>query len=346
MLSRLSDVFALKGYIKIPTTQPQAQVVLKITAEGIRYLCLIDDTQNWLSPEAVSRLLNNTQQYIQQHERFAQYAAETTGLAVIITNDPEHTRSFLQEGDRYWLIHQPTRRLMIFDDQPGDFGDARSCVEEYLNQNALRLAAGQLRGLFSPVNIGLIAVNIFVFVFLEILGSTEDVFFMHARGAVSACDILYAKEYYRLLTSAFMHFGTAHLLYNMIALLYLGKPLEQTLGSIRYLFFYLVCAVGANIVSVFWYNFQNDIFSVSAGASGAICGVAGGVAYVLLKNRKENKNFTFIRWAIFVALVAGQGIGNASVNNAAHIGGAVIGFFLGMLMYSLKKRKAAKEASR
>lgn len=346
MLDRLSGVFTLKGYIKIPTNQTQAQVVLKITSKGIRYLCLIDDTENWLRPGAVSRLLDSTRRYIQENERFSQYAAETEGLAVIITNDPEHTRSFLQEDDAYWLIHQPTRRLMIFEDQPGDFGDARSCVEEYLNQNALRLALRPMKELFSPVNIGLIVINILVFVIMEILGSTEDGFFMHEHGAMAVYDILYTKEYYRLFTSAFLHFGTAHLLYNMISLLYLGKPLEHALGSIRYLVFYLICAVGANVVSLGWYNYQHDIYSISAGASGAICGVAGGVAYVMLRNRKENRSFNFLRWAIFVALVAGQGIGDPSINNAAHIGGMVIGFLLGMLMYSLKRRKtAAKNTS-
>lgn len=343
MLDRLSGIFTLKGYIKIPTTQAQAQVVLKITTEGIRYLCLIDDTQNWLRPGAVARLLNNTRQYIQENERFAQYAGETAGLAVIITNDPEHTRSFLGAEDSYWLIHQPTRRLMIFDDQPGEFGDAGDCIEEYLSQNALRLALRPMKELLSPVNISLIAVNILVFVIMEMLGSTEDVFFMHEHGAMSAYDILHEKEYYRLLTSAFLHFGTVHLLYNMISLLYLGKPLERTLGSIRYLIFYLICAVGANVVSLGWYSYQNDIYCVSAGASGAICGVAGGVAYVLLRNRKENKSFNFLRWAIFVALVAGQGIGDDTINNAAHIGGMAVGFLLGMLMYH-QKRKNKKGA--
>lgn len=344
MLDRLSEVFKLKGYMKIPTTtQTQAQVVLKITREGIRYLCLIDDTQSWLEAGGVSRFLNNTRQYIQENDRLSQYASEITGLAIIITNDPEHTRSLLQEGDAYWLIHQPTRRLMIFDDQPGEFGDARGCVEEYLNQNALRLTLGQMRELFSPVNIGLIVVNILIFVLMELLGSTEEAAFVHDYGAMSVYDILYAKEYYRLLTCAFLHFGTAHLLYNMVSLLYLGRPLERALGSVRYLLFYLICAVGANVVSLFWYNYQHDIFSVSAGASGAICGVAGGVAYVMLRNRKENKNFNFLRWAIFVALVAGQGIGSSSVNNAAHIGGMVTGFLLGMLMYSMKLRRVRAE---
>lgn len=340
MLDRLSEVFTLKGYIRIRTAEPQAQVVLKITAEGVYYLCLIDDTENWLRQGSVSGLLNSAKIFIQENERFSQYAQVCTGLAVIITNDPEHTRQLLGEGEPYWLIHQPTRRLMIFDDQPGDFADARGCVEEYLNQNALRLVLRPIKELFSPVNIGLIVVNILIFIIMEILGSTEDVLFMHAHGAMSVYDILVGREYYRLLTSAFLHFGTAHLLYNMIALLYLGKPLEQALGSVRYLIFYLVCAAGANAVSLVWYHYQQDLFSVSAGASGAICGVAGGVAYVMLRNRKENKRFNFLRWAIFVALVAGQGIGDPTVNNAAHIGGMVIGFFLGMVMYSIRGKRS------
>ncbi len=335
MLDKLSGVFTLRGYMKILTTRPEAQIVLKITAEGIRFLCLIDDTENVLTPGAVSRLLESARQYIQGNEKLSHYAGEMKGLALIITNDPAHTRSLLSEGDTFWLIHQPARRLMIYDDQPGEFGDARSCVEEYLNQNALRMMLASAKELFSPVNIGLIVVNILIFVLMEIFGSTEDAGYMINHGALSVHEVLQEKEYFRLITSAFLHFGTAHLLYNMISLLYLGKPLEHVLGSTRYLIFYLICAVGASCASLGWHSLHNEIYTVSAGASGAICGVAGGLAYVMLRNRKKNKYFNFVRWAIFVALVAGQGIGSEGIDNAAHIGGMIIGFLLAMLMHRI-----------
>jgi rhomboid protease GluP len=337
MLDKLTRFFTQKGYMRLNTTQSQMKIVMKITPAGIRFLCLIDDTQTdhpkglLEAGGSISRALESSRHFFETDERYARYAGDCQGLAVVITDDPNGTRSRIEEGEPYWLIHQPTRRLMIYDDQPGEF----------LNQNVLSSAFGQLRQLFSPVNTAFIVINILIFVVMELMGSTESASFMHKWGAMSVYDIVVKHEYYRLMVSAFLHFGTAHLLYNMIALLYLGKPLEQAIGSAKYLIFYLLCALGANLVSLWWYWSIHEFYSVSAGASGAICGVAGGVAYVMLRNRKENKSFNFVRWAIFVALLAGQGIGDSTVDNAAHIGGIVIGFLLGILMYHKKERNAA-----
>lgn len=343
MLDKLLDAFLMKGYMKLSVREEQVRVVFKLTSDGVHYLCIIDDTENWLKPGLVTKILANVKRAISGNEKFAKYANSCEGMAIILTNDPEHTRGFLSESDTYWLIHQPTRRLMIYEDQPGEFYEVRPCIEDALSRNALRMALMQLKGLYSPANISIIAINILVYIVLEILGSCEDANFMHAHGAMAVYDIVYAGEYYRLFTSAFLHFGVAHLLYNMIALLYLGRPLEQSLGSLRYLAIYVVGAVGANAVSVAWYLYQDAYFTVSAGASGAICAVAGALAFILIKNRKENKNFTFVRWAIFVALVAGQGIGDSSVNNAAHIGGLIIGFLLGGMFYMLKIRSVRRK---
>ena len=76
----------------------------------------------------------------------------------------------------------------------------------------------------------------------------------------------------------------------------------------------------------------DGINAVCAGASGAICGTAGALAFYMLKTRKENKNFSFLRWAIFLALVVGQGFGNAGVDNAAHVGGFICGFLAGVVL--------------
>ncbi len=340
MLDKLLNAFLMKGYMKLSVREEQVRVVFKLTPEGISYLCFIDDTENWLKTGLAAKISVNVGRILQTNEKFAKYANQACeGMSVIITNDPEHTRGFLNEEDKYWLIHQPTRRLMIYEDQPGDFYGAKSVIEDCLKQNAIRMAFGQLKGLYSPANITIIAVNILVYIVLECLGSCEDANFMHAHGAMAVYDIVYANEYYRLFASAFLHFGVAHLLYNMIALLYLGRPLEKSLGTAGYLAVYVVGAIGANAVSIVWYMHKGAYFTVSAGASGAICAVAGALAFILLKNRKENRSFTFVRWAIFVALVAGQGIGDSSVNNAAHIGGLAIGFVLGAILYMIKTVK-------
>ena len=68
----------------------------------------------------------------------------------------------------------------------------------------------------SYVNGILIALNVVTFLYLEIAGSSQDILFMAESGAVFAPAVIYEKEYYRLLTAMFMHFGIDHIINNMI----------------------------------------------------------------------------------------------------------------------------------
>src|SRR5205807_7575568 len=87
--------------------------------------------------------------------------------------------------------------------------------------------------------------------------------------------------YLSLLTSMFLHGGIAHLLGNMLFLWIFGDNIEDALGHVHYLVFYLVCGVLASLAHVlttYAYGGNPDIPSL--GASGAISGVLGG--YILL----------------------------------------------------------------
>ena len=72
------------------------------------------------------------------------------------------------------------------------------------------------------INFILIALSVGYFLFLEIAGSSEDIFFMLDHGAMLAPAVLVGKEYYRLFTAMFMHFGIEHLINNMLLLFILG----------------------------------------------------------------------------------------------------------------------------
>src|SRR2546423_9717830 len=87
--------------------------------------------------------------------------------------------------------------------------------------------------------------------------------------------------YLTLLMSMFMHGGIAHILGNMLFLWIFGDNLEDRMGHVRYLIFYLVCGVLASLAHVFsTVMFGQNPIVPSLGASGAISGVFGG--YVLL----------------------------------------------------------------
>lgn len=192
------------------------------------------------------------------------------------------------------------------------------------------------------VNIGLIAVNVIYFFFLEAAGSTGDTGFMIAHGAMYMPLVLGRGEYYRLLTAVFMHFGVSHIMNNMLVLFVIGDNLERALGHVKYLVFYLLCGVGANVVSMF-INIGAHQNVVSAGASGAIFGVIGGLLYAVAVNRGRLEDLSTRQLVVMIAFSLYFGFTSTGVDNAAHIGGLVLGILFGAILYRKPKPRRSAD---
>ncbi|MCI8295075.1 MAG: rhomboid family intramembrane serine protease [Lachnospiraceae bacterium] len=188
---------------------------------------------------------------------------------------------------------------------------------------------------------GIMIMNIVYFLYLDLTGSSEDVGYMLEHGAMYVPYVL-DGEYHRVLTSMFMHFGISHLVNNMLILFILGAYLERAFGRIRYLLFYLSCGVGANLVSIGYDLFLEaekgiPLNVVSAGASGAIFGLAGGLLLVVLINKGRLEDLDTKRVIGMIALSLYLGFQNVETDDLAHVAGVVIGFFLAALIYRRPK---------
>lgn len=135
-------------------------------------------------------------------------------------------------------------------------------------------------------------------------------------------------EWWRLITNVFLHGGLMHLLSNMFGLLFVGIFLEPLLGRVKYLAVYLVTGTIASLASIWWYE-----ATVSVGASGAIFGLYGLFLSLLLTKvfpAQISKVF-FLTTLIFVGFNLFMGL-TGGIDNAAHIGGLISGFAIGLLM--------------
>lgn len=188
----------------------------------------------------------------------------------------------------------------------------------------------------TPANAILIGMNVLVFIILSFLGDTESAEFLLQHGAMEWRTILEGGEYYRIFTSMFLHFGFEHIFENMIFLFLIGCYLEDALGSIRYFIFYLLVGTGAGFCSLFADSWLQAAV-VSAGASGAIFGVVGGLFSVVIRNKG---NFEGIGISGMIIMIAGSlfyGFTSSGVDNVAHVGGFLCGLVLGFLFYRKKK---------
>ncbi|MCC8150999.1 MAG: rhomboid family intramembrane serine protease [Lachnospiraceae bacterium] len=197
----------------------------------------------------------------------------------------------------------------------------------------------------TPVNITFAVINLVVFVVLEILGDTSDAAFMLLHGAMYPPAVLYGGEWYRLVTSAFIHFGISHLINNMVLLVCLGSYLERAYGKVRFLIFYLVCAVGSSLVSMGHMLYTGDI-AVSGGASGVIFGMIGALLFLVLKNKGRFEDLSLRRFLLMMALSLYYGFSTTGVDNAAHVGGLIVGFLVGMIYFFLEKLFKGKHRMR
>ena len=222
------------------------------------------------------------------------------------------------------------------------------------------------------VNYALIALNIFVFIVLQQLGSNEQ--FTYSFSTVPA-EILQGRDivtparevlnpmtrqpmlipglgetpgsvYFTLFTSMFMHGGIAHIAGNMLFLWIFGDNIEDRLGHVRYLIFYLLCGVLASLAHVFvtgvFASNPNELLVPSLGASGAISGVLGGYLLLHPKRRVTVILFRFLTdvpayvaigiWFAFQLIsglgMLGGGSAQGGVAYAAHVGGFLAGLVL------------------
>ena len=123
-------------------------------------------------------------------------------------------------------------------------------------------------------------------------------------------------EYYRLLTSAFLHGSFFHILMNMFALAQIGPTLEQALGRARFLALYLLSAVGGSTLS-YWLS---DPGQLGVGASGAIFGMFGAY-YVVVRRLGGDTQAIVVLLAINLVITFAVPI----IDWRAHLGGLVTG---------------------
>ena len=162
----------------------------------------------------------------------------------------------------------------------------------------------------------LITLNIVAFILVHSVPGFLETFIL-SPNAVRAGD------YYRLITAAFLHVDVLHLFVNMYALAILGNQVETFLGKWKFLLIYLGSAVTGSLMSV---NITN---SLSLGASGAIFGLLGCLAYFGYHYRLYfNDALRKIVPIIVINLMIGFAL--PIIDNAAHIGGLIGGAFIAM----------------
>ena len=148
--------------------------------------------------------------------------------------------------------------------------------------------------------------------------------------------VTHEKEWGRFISAGFVHVGLAHLVFNMVTLFFFGPYIEGVLGSFRYLGVYLGSELAANALT--YIRYKDDPKYSAVGASGAISGIL--FAFVLFRPFELIYIFFAlpipallfaVLYVAFSIYAAKQGGGR--VAHEAHLGGAIGGVILTLILY-------------
>lgn len=164
----------------------------------------------------------------------------------------------------------------------------------------------------STVTLTLIGIDVAIFVVQLLVGVGQ----VAGDWGLWPAGVAINGEWYRMLTSVFLHGSLLHLGFNMYVLYVLGPPLERLLGHARFLVLYLVAGFGGAVASFVF----SDLRTVSVGASGAIFGLMGALV-VAGRHLKADITQVLILIGINVAI----GFIAPGIDWRAHLGGLVTG---------------------
>lgn len=181
----------------------------------------------------------------------------------------------------------------------------------------------------TPLTIGLIIINLIVYLTMIVNG--VDLFLPASRTIVDWGGIfdpfVVKGEWWRLVSSMFIHIGCIHLVLNVVTLYSLGKTFEVKYGTLCLFMVYFTSGIAGGIASVY-----SNMFQVGAGASGAIFGIAGALIAMLLLEGKGDK-FTsrseLVNIFVFILINVIFSLRFKFIDLAAHLGGLLVGFFTG-----------------
>lgn len=179
----------------------------------------------------------------------------------------------------------------------------------------------------------IIAINVAIFIVMMAAGA--DIMSpnpaIHIRFGSNFGPLTWTGEEWRLLTSAFLHFGIIHLALNMYALYQGGGLVERLFGSTRFALIYLLSALAGSVASGRWDALRN-----SAGASGAIFGVYGALLAFMAVRRADippsmlkSIGSSALLFCLYSLVI---GWAHPLIDNAAHIGGLLAGFTTGVIL--------------
>lgn len=187
------------------------------------------------------------------------------------------------------------------------------------------------------VTLALVMVNIGVYLLVKGSPELSLVLEMNGRSVIHG-------QWWRLLTAAFLHLSTLHLVLNCIFLCVLGSTVERVTGHSKLLLLWIASGVAGSLAELFS---RPQLFAL--GASGVVYGLAGALLYICLFKQETLPDKRPYRLAamlgLFVIISFLAEWHDRGRLNPAHIGGVLGGFVFALMILSIERGRQNKTRS-
>lgn len=330
---RLNEELAIRNFVQFPVSQPGIFGYQRYE-EGARVFIVLVNL-----PDELTGDVFNIRYSLQQVKLQVNYTDADKFLFVYLTNEPDKVACLCNDTrDIHWVIDRTVLRVIVYENQPNDFYKIRECLEEVLTPKKM-----PSKKYTSYVTAGIIGINILVYIIMFGICSYNQRRAIEAWGGLFWPYVTRDHEYWRLVTSMFIHSGISHLFNNMLLLFFIGEYVEDYVGHWKFAGIYFLSGIIADLVSM-GYNIFNNNMVLSIGASGAIFGIVGALAGFIFLSKGMIKDITGPRLVVFIGLSILSGLQTEGVDNMAHIGGLLSGFLIALLLTicsNVKQKKVA-----
>lgn len=356
---QLEQLLIEHEFYKISSNLPEFSIFFRRENLCVNVIQVIDYRQGlYISEDQYGHLKEQTLNFFHKKN-----ITEVHILTLLLSADAGKAKQLCGQDTFCWLIDPIENRMVVYENQVSDFYGMRNILETFLYEAAKahyengetsfqeRAAGGDAYTAGSPAhgarrkviywgNTIIVAANVIVYIACMFTGDS-----LYNIGAFSIRNIIVEREWYRVITSMFLHADIQHLLSNMLILYYIGNVVEKYTGCVPYAIIYFLSGIMGNMFSAGYEMFTGNYVS-SVGASGAVFGIEGALLMLVIIYKGKCSEVTAGRLAFSIAFSLYCGFTSSYVNNAAHIGGLLTGFTAAGICWLFIPEKRRNRANR
>lgn len=350
VFAQLENLLLEQGFQKVPSNLPEFTFFFRRENAYVNVLHVIDYRQGlYIAEDQYKHIKSKISDFFREKG-----ISEVHILSLLVSEDMEKAKVLCGNDTFCWLIDPAENRLLIYEDQVPDFYGMKKVLEDFLfdvsagayakpetSEDAGRkgyLNSGESAAAGSWVNIALILINVILFIICTFTGDL-----LYNIGAFSVNNIIEDNEWYRVLSSMFLHADFGHLISNMLILYYIGNVVEKHVGHLSYIILYFLSGFIGSVFSA-GYELFTGIYISSVGASGAVFGIEGALLMLALLHKGELADVTAGRIVFTIVFALYCGFTSSYVNNAAHVGGVLTGFLTAGIFWLLSPKLKKKQS--